>query len=284
MQKYNPRASWNNSEQPLLDSDSDVLAIMDSCLAGSLLSRSKGLGHDVKAYEMLCASAPHSLTEGPGPESFTAALIQALKDLPRATQDGSFTTTFLCQKLCQLRENNIPVIFNRRDRPEEQIRIAPLTAKTPSTTKTSSLKVVDQNAAYLTLKFQIRKRKLDEVDIDELTKSLPRAFDSTKVKCDRIAWVSLLPRQNYHSLRDAATKVSNVANIARYMQRSRSNTMTSGSTETRRHSLNDRAAGNETSEEVNSVPTLKVQDVPIEDLGYLSPVLKSHSRQRSRSG
>ena len=54
---------------------------------------------DSRVYELVCASALDNVTEGPGPGSFTPALIGSLKRLLKKSENGSFRTKQLCDEI-----------------------------------------------------------------------------------------------------------------------------------------------------------------------------------------
>ena len=84
---------------------------LSSCYAGTLgLTRGddrsvrfyKAIVHladDFRAFEFLAAAQAHQATPVPGKESFTSALIYALKKLVDETTEGRFTTAQLLEKI-----------------------------------------------------------------------------------------------------------------------------------------------------------------------------------------
>ena len=91
---------WNKAENILADSSADVLAIFDCCHAGSVASASSLLrqSSNERCCEFLAACGRAEWTSGPGPNSFTCALIWALKELK---DKGPSTTLELCRKISQ---------------------------------------------------------------------------------------------------------------------------------------------------------------------------------------
>ena len=84
--------SWTNAEAALQASDADILCIFDCCFAGSL-PYYRGPAH----FEYLGACAPQQTTPPGGPNSFTSALIWALKWFH--SQKNSFDVSELQRKI-----------------------------------------------------------------------------------------------------------------------------------------------------------------------------------------
>lgn len=69
---------WSSAEHIIKDTKSDVLVIFDCCHAGALdQNRAPFVS---RAFEYLAATSADSTTKKPGKESFTSALIWALKE------------------------------------------------------------------------------------------------------------------------------------------------------------------------------------------------------------
>lgn len=197
---HRPRVDWDDAEIPFRHSESDVFAIFDACLASNMLMKNTTPDH--KTYEAL-AAASRPLTERPGSESFTHALTQVLEEqlveiLAPENLKSSFTTQFLTERICEIRHKNMPVKWNRLQYDHGPIRLAPVAPLnvTPTLGNPSSRKI-NTNASFLTLRYQLRaKHKLSEDDVNKLTQYLPAAFKQKKIICDRISWVSHVPRRD----------------------------------------------------------------------------------------
>lgn len=101
---------WEKIEQALVEFHNDVLVILDCFDAGYLSNR----GH-AHAFEYLAACGDKSKTKVPGPESFTSALIWALKELKH---NVPFTIQKLKDKIKaypKLPDEQQPLVFNRPD-------------------------------------------------------------------------------------------------------------------------------------------------------------------------
>lgn len=86
---------WNMTETLLLPAEADVLEVFDCCYAGQLGLRTKGQ----RSFEYLAATGEMGSTKVPGKDSFTSALMYALKALARERGDGRFTTVELLNKI-----------------------------------------------------------------------------------------------------------------------------------------------------------------------------------------
>ncbi|CAL8574966.1 hypothetical protein XPA_000912 [Xanthoria parietina] len=94
--KERNRLVWNKTEDLLRPAEADVLEIFDCCCAGTI-----GLARgERRLFEYLAAVEGHDgTTKIPGPESFTTALIFALKELVKEKDEGRFTTDELLRKI-----------------------------------------------------------------------------------------------------------------------------------------------------------------------------------------
>ena len=90
-----PHAEWSLAEPPLRESArADILVILDCCFAGMVFGP---LGQSERAYEVLVAADKTDTTPFPGPGSFTATLIAALRWLK--SQGRAVTTWELHQTI-----------------------------------------------------------------------------------------------------------------------------------------------------------------------------------------
>ncbi|MCJ1379747.1 hypothetical protein MMC17_002850 [Xylographa soralifera] len=125
--RYPASANWDNAEKPLsIDAESDVLAILDTCFASNLYKNRQQ--DDLRVYEILAATGHDKVTAGPGPKSFTTALISALKELLDECGDLPFLTKQLCDKINlhpmrRKSQSHVWPMFKRYDR---SIQLAPL--------------------------------------------------------------------------------------------------------------------------------------------------------------
>ena len=102
---------WSKVEPAIQNTDADVLLIFDCCHAGRLCYTRSGPD---SYFEFLGACAHHETTRGPGDESFTSALIWALKQL--AKKEEAFNTSELRRMITKYPRwppEQIPVLADR---------------------------------------------------------------------------------------------------------------------------------------------------------------------------
>ncbi|KAF2177835.1 hypothetical protein K469DRAFT_719303 [Zopfia rhizophila CBS 207.26] len=186
------RCNWNKAEEILKDDEveGDVLTILDTCFSSNLVKSGK---EDTRTYELLSACAMDETTASPGDNSFTRALIDALKSLAVEFADKSFSTSYLNQRI-----NLNP---NRRDTPshlwfrlrhaDRHIRLAPLK---PEKDRLREVSRTHPPRGYLTLRFAIQYDLLNREQIEFLTHKLSKALNNnTAVGLRRIDWLGIKP-------------------------------------------------------------------------------------------
>lgn len=93
------RASWAQAEQSLRErAVCDTLVILDCCFAGHVLT-DLDRSESGRCYEVMVATGWNGYTPSPGPRSYTALLIESLKEL-RAGREP-VTTLDLAQTIMQ---------------------------------------------------------------------------------------------------------------------------------------------------------------------------------------
>ncbi|KAF2278298.1 uncharacterized protein EI97DRAFT_355512, partial [Westerdykella ornata] len=196
--KNEARANWNRAEEHLRSDyvEGDVLTILDTCYSSNLQKSGK---EDTRTFELLSACAFDATTASPGPQSFTRALIDALKELLAEYHDRSFTTFHLNQRIL--------LNPNRRDTPsqlwfrlkhhERHIRLAPLKPRTSQPQRRPSF--FNPPGGYLTLRFALRDDSLNREQIEYLTKNLCSAFrNKALLGLRRIDWLGMKPARTTH--------------------------------------------------------------------------------------
>lgn len=143
-----------------------------------------------RSFEFLGACSSGNLTRSPGKESFTTALIWALKKLVK--EQTRFT---LSELSCMVRQapdfpkDQVPVQFDRDNRSIERIVLAPL--DTTSDTKNSVPKSSDDRPqGLLSLNFIFEKPPSIET-VKKFGKGLNRVMYNQKMPVDRIVWGGL---------------------------------------------------------------------------------------------
>ena len=88
---------WDNVEGLIEGTKADILLILDCCHAAKAGHRKRRATFSRRSYEVLGACQHNELAYGPGPDSFTSALIWALEEL--VSPPKSFTTSQLYGKI-----------------------------------------------------------------------------------------------------------------------------------------------------------------------------------------
>ncbi|MCJ1383053.1 hypothetical protein MMC17_006166 [Xylographa soralifera] len=186
---------WNRAEDLLQETQADVLEIFDCCYAGNL---GNVRSPPTRAFEYLAATAPGATTRSPGPESFTSALIWALKAL--VAEGRPFTTQQLVNKIKNggapgFPNNQKPVLSKRGEKNsagyimlepirKDVDRLALIRARSLSGSH-------DMGAAVLlNLKFMFESRP-SEAQVEILGKALNDAMQNEGIRVSRIMWGGL---------------------------------------------------------------------------------------------
>lgn len=102
---------WNNAEQCLRETQSDILVVFDCCDAGALHGRYRGQ----YPFEFLGACEKGEEAPWPGDRSFTSAMIWALRELGK--DKAGFDSRTLKSKILQYKgfphDKIHPVLFHR---------------------------------------------------------------------------------------------------------------------------------------------------------------------------
>ena len=105
MQPRKGAVAWKLAEQHIRDRKADILLLFDCCFAGMLCGRTDRATPSKRHFEFLGACAASQLTPGPGPKSFTRAMIESLKIRAEKEEDG-FTIPMLVNQI--LNHKNFP--------------------------------------------------------------------------------------------------------------------------------------------------------------------------------
>lgn len=214
------RLNWNKAEDILRSDDveCDVLTILDTCYSSNLAKSGK---EETRTFELLSACAIDSTTAAPGDNSFTRALIDALKELLEEFHDRPFTTFHLNQRiLLDKRRHDTPSqLWFRLQHHERHIRLAPLKPEKDRERKASGLRHPPRG--YLTLRFALRDESLNREQIEFLTRNLSKAFNNKAlVGLRRIDWLGLKPARTTHFGR-AALAMFAIAQWKKFLNRRR---------------------------------------------------------------
>ncbi|KAL9121409.1 MAG: hypothetical protein Q9187_002035 [Circinaria calcarea] len=186
---YKASASWTNAEKPLTeDAEGDVLFIADACFASNIIKAPQQ--DDSRVYELLCASTLNKPTEGPGPRSFTTALISSLKKLLGESGDIPFVTSQLCEEInLHPERSQRPCGFWRYNHQyHRSIEWAPLKRTLDERKKDFSH---DEARAFLDLRFSLTIDCLNENQINTLSEALCNAAKKSKAPVRSIDWQRL---------------------------------------------------------------------------------------------
>lgn len=167
------------------DADCDMVSIFDTCFASNLNKNTQR--DDPRTYELLTASGHDRMTVGPGPKSFTTALISSLKDLLEECKDSPFTVRQLCEKinLHPARRKNQSHVWSRFKRYDRNIALAPLKRTLDERKEDFNF---GQTRALLFLRLPLTVERLSEQQINATARAFSKAVKQTKVPVKRIDW------------------------------------------------------------------------------------------------
>ncbi|KAL9065712.1 MAG: hypothetical protein Q9161_008047 [Pseudevernia consocians] len=182
---------WNKAELLLKDARADVLEIFDCCYAGNL-SLTRG---EHRLFEFLGATKELSTTPVPGKDSFTEALIWALKKL--VEEKRRFTTVELLrtikQKAPDFPKGQTPVLSDRLDDIQAgRIMLHPLQKlqKDGSRTEVSSeenTKLDHFRSRTVTLHFDFADQPT-HAEVETLGRQLNNVFERSIFGVNRVRW------------------------------------------------------------------------------------------------
>jgi hypothetical protein len=202
---YRASAVWNYAERTLIeDADCDMLAIFDTCFASNLYKNIKQ--DDPRTYELFTASGHDRTTVGPGPRSFTTALISSLKELLAASKGRPFTIRQVCDKinLNPARRKNQSHVWSRFKRYDRNIALAPLKRTLAERQEDFNF---GQTRASLFLRLSLTVERLTEQQIITTARAFSRAVKKTEMPVKRIDWWRLRSSGRTNSFADLGRAV-----------------------------------------------------------------------------
>jgi hypothetical protein len=213
------RANWNKAEEMLHSNDieGDVLTILDTCYGSNVQKSAK---EDTRTFELLSACGFDMTTAAPGPNSFTRALIDALKECLLEYKDRSFTTFHLNQRILMMpsRRDTPSQLWFRLKHHERHIRLAPLK---PEDERPRKYSLTPLPRGYLTLRFALRDESLSREQVEYLTRKLSQAFNSRLLTgLRRIDWLGMKPARTTN-FGQAALAFRSIAQWKRVVRKSR---------------------------------------------------------------
>lgn len=169
------------------EAECDVLAIFDACYASNIQKNT--LQNRPRIYELLAASGHDKTTAGPGPRSFTTALIDSLKTLLKECGDKPITVRQLCEKinLQETRRKNQSHVWSRFNCYERYIALAPL--KPTSAERDKEFESL-RTRAFLSLRLSLTRMCLTDEEISSIAQGFSKAAKDSKV-VKQIEWAGL---------------------------------------------------------------------------------------------
>ncbi|KAL8678376.1 MAG: hypothetical protein Q9224_003984 [Gallowayella concinna] len=178
---------WNKTEDLLRPAEADVLEIFDCCYAGTVIRGESRL------LEYMAAAKDHGTTKVPGPESFTRALIYALKALVKEKNEGRFTTDELLRKIKtdapHFPKEQTPILSDRaNERPSGRIMLHPLRQKGTASGVVKEDSLLKGASGYvMTLHFQFGEKPPDNL-LRTLGEKFNELFEHNTLQVHRIRW------------------------------------------------------------------------------------------------
>ena len=213
VESFPPYANWTSAERALTAAFADTLVILDCCCAGNAM-KSSGFPEASRAYELMVATGSDLPTIGPGPRSYTHALLAALGAL--LEEHESFTTADLNQRISKLRNfDTRSQLYNRLPSRTRHICIAP-----PARAKPTINSQAMTSSGSLTVRIDLGgQTRLGDEEVVKLARQLSKLPISTGLSISKISLTGYSPYRVGSLLRHLDV-VS--AAMARYRRRRRS--------------------------------------------------------------
>ena len=180
-------AVWEEAEVHIMkNARCDALSILDCCFAGDV--QKGGLEGDDRTYQLLSAAGKDRTTKGPGPKSFTTALITSLSQLQSECGNKPFTTLQLQERISNQRDrrDNPSVLWHRLHRYERPIFLAPLTEQSVQ----AHPNIGAPSRAFLTLRVALEEETLNKDQVVALGARINKAAKSSGAHVRRVDLVS----------------------------------------------------------------------------------------------
>jgi len=152
---------------------------------------------DSTIFEFLGSTAANGYARIPGKESFTTALIWALKALAEENEEDGFTTSQLYSKILKApdfpSEEQTPTLSERRGHCSRRLMLAPLPSNEQPYTEISETGDVDEaNKPLLSLNLQfLLPIDLSENDVEDMCDGLQNLVKYRELKATQIIWRGL---------------------------------------------------------------------------------------------
>ncbi|KAJ8071114.1 hypothetical protein OCU04_001455 [Sclerotinia nivalis] len=183
---------WSSAEHNIQNTQSDVLVIFDCCNAGEMDRGVRGGDFTKRAFEYMAATSQRSTTKRPGPESFTTALIWALKEMVCFKPGRSFSTHELLRKICQAPNFPRPQAPRLTERgligSRRKIVLVPLDKQSkPKTTEEKSIAIMDEIMETINLRF-VFNGKITEKMVREFAQAISKIISEGDFVASTVLW------------------------------------------------------------------------------------------------
>ncbi|KAF7872141.1 hypothetical protein EAF04_003066 [Stromatinia cepivora] len=183
---------WSSAEHNIQNTQSDVLVIFDCCNAGEMDRGVRGSDFTRRAFEYMAATSQRSTTKKPGPGSFTAALIWALKEMVRSKPGRSFSTHELLRKIRQAPNFPRPQAPRLTERGPigslRKIVLVPLDQQSKSgTTEENSMEIRDEITETINLRF-VFNGKISKKMVREFAKAISKLISERDFVASTVLW------------------------------------------------------------------------------------------------
>jgi hypothetical protein len=185
--------------------NADVLLIFDCCFAGMLCGTIQRRSFDTKLFEFLGATSSNGVARLPGPESFTSALIFALKEL--AGEKDGFTTSRLLAKILDApnfpKQDQTPTLSERSGHCLKRLVLAPMNRDDETRIEPAPDNAQDQEDSFrysLSLQFLLSSIPNKE-EIEKMCQGLKELVKNEELKAKQVIWRGMHPKgQSYFEL------------------------------------------------------------------------------------
>lgn len=169
-----------------------MLVIFDCCNAGEMDRGVRGTDFTRRAFEYMAATSQRSTTKRPGPNSFTAALIWALKEMVRLKPGKRFSTHELLRKIyCapKFPEAQAPRLTERGPIGSlRKIVLVPLDQQRKfGSSEQKSMEIMDEIRETLSLRF-VFNGKITKKMVRELAKDMAHLISEGDFVASTVLW------------------------------------------------------------------------------------------------
>ncbi|KAF4636285.1 hypothetical protein G7Y89_g1792 [Cudoniella acicularis] len=179
---------WNSAEAIINSTQGDVLVIFDCCHAGELDQNVRS-NVGVRAFEFMAATSANSTTRQPGKNSFTTALIWALKEL--ADTGERFLTQEVITAIMRapnFPKDQSPRLIDRGRACIRKIALTPLNASNESVSSNAQEEIPEGGFREdLSIRFVFSK-SVSEKMVRDLASGLRRLISDGDFKTTAVLW------------------------------------------------------------------------------------------------